>query len=119
MDSFISFLFALVVAAVVLLIVDKFNVGLKVGGFVNAAVAALAIAVVGSLVMFFLGLFNITIGGALFGAIVFLIVAAVILILAAKVIPGFEISGFGGAVISAVAMGVVFWLLEWVVGLFI
>jgi putative membrane protein len=117
--EFINFLFALVVAAVVLLIVDKFNVGLKVGGFVNATVAALAIAVVGALVMFFLGLFNITIGGALLGAIVFLIVAAVILLLAAKIIPGFEVSGFGGAVISAIAMGVVFWLLEWVVGLFI
>jgi len=116
--EFMNFLFALAVAAVVLLIVDKFNVGLKVGGFVNAAVAALAIAVVGALVMFFLGLFNITIGGALLGAIVFLIVAAVILLLAAKIIPGFEVSGFGGAVISAIAIGVVYWLVGWVVSLF-
>ncbi len=118
MDSFISFLFALVVAAVVLLIVDKFNVGLKVGGFVNAAVAALAIAVVGTLVMWLLGVFGITIGGGFLGAIVTLIVAAVILILAAKIIPGFEMAGFGGAVISAIAIAVVFWLVEWVVGLF-
>ena len=119
MDSFISFLFALVVAAVVLLIVDKFNVGLKVGGFVNAAVSALAIAVVGALVMWFLGIFGITIGGGFLGAIVFLVVAAVILILAAKIIPGFEVSGFGGAVISAIAIGVVYWLLEWFAGLFV
>jgi putative membrane protein len=118
MDSFIGFLFALVVAAVVLLIVDKFNVGLAVGGFVNAVVAALAIAVVGALVMFFLGLFNITIGGGLLGAIVFLIVAAVVLLLAAKIIPGFVVSGFGGAVISAIAIGFVYWLVGWVVSLF-
>lgn len=118
MDSFISFLLALVVAAVVLMIVDKFNVGLKVGGFVNAAVAALAIAVVGTLVIWFLALFSITIGGALLGTIVFLIVAAVILLLAAKIIPGFEVSGFGGAVISAIAIGVVYWLVGWVVSLF-
>ncbi len=96
MDSFISFLFALVVAAVVLLIVDKFNVGLKVGGFVNAAVAALAIAVVGSLVMWLLGVFGLTIGGGFLGAIVTLVVAAVILILAAKVIPASRWPGSAG-----------------------
>ncbi len=118
MDAFISFLFALFVAAVVLLIVDKLNVGLKVGGFVNAMVAALAIAVVNALVMWFLGLFGVAIGGALLGAIVTLIVAAVVLMLAAKIMPGLEVSGFGGAAISAIAIGVVYWLLEWFVGLF-
>jgi len=118
MDTFISFLFALFVSAVVLLIVDKVNVGLKVGGLVNAMVSALAISVVGALVMWFLGLFGIAVGGGFFGAIVYLIVAAVILMLSAKVMPGLEVSGFGGAAISAVAIGVVYWLLEWVVGLF-
>jgi len=116
--TFISFLFSLFVAAVVLLIVDKLNVGLKVGGLVNAMVSALAISVTGSIVMWFLGLFSITIGGGFLAAIVFLIVAAVILMLAAKVMPGLEVSGFGGAAISAIAIGVVYWLLEWFAGLF-
>ena len=116
--DFIGFLFALFVSAVVLLIVDKVNVGLKVGGLVNAMVSALAISVVGALVMWFLGLFGIAIGGGFFGAIVYLIVAAVVLMLSAKVMPGLEVSGFGGAAISAIAIGVVYWLLEWFVGLF-
>lgn len=116
--TFISFLFALFVAAVVLLIVDKLNVGIKVGGLVNAMVSALAISVVGFLVMWFLGLFGITIAGGFLGAIVYLIVAAVVLMLSAKVMPGLEVSGFGGAAISAIAIGVVYWLLEWFVGLF-
>lgn len=116
--DFISFLFALFVSAVVLLIVDKVNVGLKVGGLVNAMVSALAISVVGTLVMWLLSLFGIAIGGGFFGAIVFLIVAAVVLMLSAKVMPGLEVSGFGGAAISAIAIGVVYWLLEWFVGLF-
>ena len=106
--TFISFLFALFVAAVVLLIVDKVNVGLN----------ALAISVVGFIVMWFLGLFGITIGGGFLGAIVYLIVAAVVLMLSAKVMPGLEVSGFGGAAIAAIAIGVVYWLLEWFVGLF-
>ena len=117
--SFTSFLFALFVAAVVLLIVDKLNVGLKVGGLVNAMVAALAISVSGSIVMWLLGLFSFTIGGGFLGAIVFLIVAAVVLMLAAKLMPGLEVSGFGGAAISAIAIGVVYWLLEWFAGLFV
>ena len=117
--SFTSFLFALFVAAVVLLIVDKLNVGLKVGGLVNAMVSALAISVSGSIVMWVLGLFSFTIGGGVLGAIVFLIVAAVVLMLAAKLMPGLEVSGFGGAAISAIAIGVVYWLLEWFAGLFV
>lgn len=117
--DFMSFLFALFVSAVVLLIVDKVNVGLKVGGLVNAMVSALAISVSGSIVMWLLGLFSFTIGGGFLGAIVFLIVAAVILMFAAKIMPGLEVSGFGGAAISAIAIGVVFWLVEWFGGLFV
>lgn len=52
-------------------------------------VSALAIAVVGSLVMCLLGVFGLTIGG-----------------------------GFGGAVISVITIAVVFWLVGWVVSLF-
>ena len=116
--DFISFLIVLLIAAVVLMIVDRFNVGLKVGGFVNAAVAALAIAVVAALVTWLLGLFGLTIGGGLLGAIVTLVFAAIVLLIAARFIPGFEVSGFGGAVISAIAIAVVYWLVEWVLGLF-
>ena len=61
MEPFISFLFAVVIAAVVLLIVDRLGMGLSVGGFVNAAVAAIAIAVVASLTGWLLGALGITI----------------------------------------------------------
>ncbi len=68
--------------------------------------------------MCLLGVFGLTIGGGFLGAIVTLVVAAVILILAAKIIPGFEKAGFGGAVISVITIAVVFWLVGWVVSLF-
>jgi putative membrane protein len=119
MSPFFSFLLALLVAAVVLLIVDKFVSGFTVGGFANAMVAALAIAVVSAFVSWFLfgGVLDLTATGW-WGAIINLVVAALVLVLAGKITPGMAVSGFGGAAIAAVAIGVVYWLLEWLVGLF-
>jgi putative membrane protein len=52
------------------------------------------------------------------GAIVGLVVAAVVLLLADKFIPGMQVKGFGGAIIAAIAIGVVNWLIVWVMSLF-
>ncbi len=61
---------------------------------------------------------GITIGGGLLGAIVFLVVAAVVLMISDKFVPGMKVNGFGGAIIAAIAIGVVNWLVAWFLGLF-
>lgn len=114
-----SLLVTLVVAAVVIFIVGKMNLGLSVGSFMNALVAAIVIAVVTAVVLWLLGLFGITLTNAtLWGAIVSLIVAAVILMISDKFLPGMSVAGFSGAIIAAIAIGVVNWIILWLLGLF-
>ncbi|HTP07524.1 MAG TPA: phage holin family protein [Anaerolineae bacterium] len=106
-----------IVAAVVLMVVSRFKLGLTVDGFVAAIIAAVVIAVVGAIVMWLLGLLGITFGGGLLGWILLLIVAAVILMVSDRFVPGMKVNGFGGAIIAAIAIAVVGWLITWLLGL--
>lgn len=117
MGFIVNWLVFLVVAAVVLLIVSRFNLGLSVKGFGSAIIAAIVIAVVGAVVFWLLGLLGITIGGGLLGAIVAIVVAAVILLLSDKFLPGMTVNGFAGAVVAAIAIGVVGWIVIYLLGL--
>ena len=67
--------------------------------------AALVIAVVGTVVWWLLGLLGISAGGGLLGAIIYLIVAAVILMISDRFVPGMKVKGFTGAIIAAIAIG--------------
>ena len=69
------------------------------------------------MILWLLGLLGITIGGGLLGAIVLLIVAAVVLMLSDKFVPGMEVKGFSGAIIAAIAIAVVSWIISWLFGL--
>lgn len=113
-----SALVAIVVAAVVLLIVSRFNLGLSVSGFGAAAISAVVIAIVGAVVIWLLGLLNISIGGGFLGTLVYLVVAAVVLLVADKFVPGLKVNGFVGAIVAAIAIAVVYYLLAWLLGLF-
>ena len=42
-----------------------------------------------------------------------MIVAAVVLLISDKFLPGMEVDGFVGAIIAAIAIGVVGWLVTW------
>jgi len=117
MDTIISILIALIVSAVVLVIVSKLNLGLAVDGFGSAVIAAIVIAVVGGIVLWLLGVLGLSIGGGWLGLIVYLIVAAVILLLSDKILPGLSVGGFVGAIVAAVAIGIVTWLITWILGL--
>lgn len=118
MGPILSFVIALVAAAVVLLIVSRLNLGLTVNGFAGALIAALVIAVVSAAVLWLLGLLGISIGGGFMGTLVSLVIAAVVLLIGARFLPGLTVNGFAGALIAAVAIAVVYWLLNWVLGLF-
>ena len=118
-NMIISVLLWAVGAGVVIWIVGKLGMGLTVDGFLPAMIAAIAIAVVAGLITWGLGLFGITLGGpGLLNAIVGLVVAAVVLLLADRFVPGMHVKGFGGAIAAAIAIGVVNWLIVWVMGLF-
>jgi putative membrane protein len=116
--TLMSALIYLVVSAVVILIVGKLNLGLNVKSFGSAVMAALVIAIVGGLVVWLLGIFGITLSGGLLAALVNLIIAALVLMIADKFLSGMEVHGFMGAIIAALAIGVVGWAVTWALSLF-
>lgn len=117
-EALMSGLIYLVVSAVIIFIVGKMNLGLKVNGFGSAMLAALVIALVAGVIGWLLGLLGIGFGTGLLAAIVNLIVAALVLMISDKFIGGMEVHGFGGAIVAALAIGVVGWLATWLLSLF-
>ena len=115
--TLLGILLALVLAAVVIMIVSKLNLGLTVDGFGPAIIAAAVIAIVGGLIYWLLGLLGITIGGDWLGAIINLIIAAVVLLTAGRMLKGLKVNGFVGALVAAIAIGVVTWLISLFLGL--
>ena len=117
MGVILNFVIALLISALVIWIVSRLNLGLTVRGYGAAIIAALVIAVVAGVISWLLGLLGITIGGGILGAIILLIVAAVVLMLSDKFVPGMEVKGFSGAIIAAIAIAVVSWIISWLLGL--
>jgi putative membrane protein len=107
----------LVVAAVIILIVGKLNFGLTVKSFGSAIIAAIVIALVAGVLSWLLSLLGISFGAGLLGAILNLVVAAVVLLISDKFISGMEVHGFTGAIIAAIGIGVVGWLITWLLSL--
>ena len=54
--------------------------------------------------------------GGLLGTIIYLIVAAVVLMISDRFVSGMTVNGFGGAIIAAIAIAVVNWLVTWLLG---
>jgi putative membrane protein len=106
-----------VISAVIIWIVGKLGLGIEVDGFGPAFIAALVIAVVSGLITWLLGLVGVSIGGGLLGAIVHLIIAAIVLMVAGNLVSGLRVKGFVGALIAAIAIGAVGWLMAWLASL--
>jgi putative membrane protein len=111
MGNIVTIIVAILLNALVIWIVGKLKLGLTVSGFAGAILAAIVIAVVAAVVNWALGLLGITIPGDILGAIVTLVVAAVVLLISDKFLPGLKVAGFGGAIIAAIAMAVLYWLI--------
>lgn len=107
----------LVVAAVIIFIVGKLNLGLSVKSFGSAIIAALVIALVAGVLSWLLGLLGLSFGTGFLAAILNLIVAAVVLLISDKFLSGVEVHGFTGAIIAAIGIGVVGWLVTWLLSL--
>ena len=98
-------------------IVGKLRLGLEVDGFGPAYIAAIVIAVLNGLVVWLLNVLHITIGGGWLGALINLVIAAVVLMFAGNWVKGLRLKGFVGALVAAVAIAVVAFLVVWVTSL--
>ena len=116
LSTLLSIIIGLVLYAVVIYIVSRLGMGLTVANFTSALIAGAVIAIVSWLVWWLLGLLGIGNGSGLIAAIVNLVVAAVILLIADRFVPGMKVNGFVGALIAAVAIAVVAWLIGWLLG---
>ena len=117
MSVIVSAVIAILLYALAIWVVGKFGLGLKVSGFGPAFIAAIVIAIAGYLIIWLLGALGLSLGGGLLGAIIHLIIAALVLIFAGNMVKGLVVKGFVGALIAAVAIAVVSWLINSVVGL--
>jgi len=114
MGAIWSFIVAVVVAAVVLMVVSRLNLGLSVANFTSAIIAAVVIALVGAVVIWLLGALGINLGGGWIGTIVYLIVAAIVLMISDRFVPGMKVNGFGSALLAAAAIALFDWLVTWI-----
>jgi putative membrane protein len=115
----VGLLFGALLSAVVIWIVGKLGLGIEVSGFGTAFIAALVIAVINAVVVWLLGVLGVTISGGWLGALINLVIAAIVLLLAGKFVKGLVVKGFLGAVIAAVAIGAVAWLIGWLINLIV
>jgi putative membrane protein len=114
--AIVGIVIAALIGGFIIWIVGKLGLGLTVSGFGAAFIAAIIIAVVGGVVTWLLGLLHITIGGGFLGGIINLIVAAIVLLVSGRIVPGLQVKGFLGAMVAAIAIGVVAWLLSLLLG---
>jgi putative membrane protein len=112
MDVLIGLITGLVSSAIVIWIVGKLGLGLSVDSFKSALIAAVVIAIVGAVVIWLLGLLGLSINISLAGAIVYLVVAAVILLISNRFLSGIQVSGFLGAIVAAIAIFAVTYFLS-------
>lgn len=115
METFVGLIVGIliyaVIAGLIIFIVGKLNLGLKVDGFGSAMIAGLFIGIVNGLVdMFVPG----TTG--LIGAVIDLVLAAVVIYVAGAVLKGLVVEGFVGAIVAALAIAVIGYLLAMLLG---
>ncbi len=95
------------ISGTVLWLVGKMKLGLTVESFGSAVLAALLIGILSSIVTALIGS-----PGGVVGALINLVIAAVVILFAGKALKGLTVDGFGGALLAAVAIAVIYWLLN-------
>jgi putative membrane protein len=118
----IALLIILVIAspiyALIIWLVGKLRLGLEVSGFGAAFLAALVIVLLNSLVILLLGAIGIILEGDLLAVILQLVIAALFLMIADRIVKGLYVKGYKGALLAAAAIAAVGWLIDRVVNLF-
>jgi len=103
--AIISIVIAALISGLIIWIVGKLGLGLEVSGFRAAFIAAIVIAVISGLISWLLGTLGLSISGGLLGALTHLVVAALVLILSTAFVPGLKVKGVLGALVAAIAIG--------------
>ena len=106
MEVFIGLVIGILIGAVIsgaiIWIVSKFNMGLSVDSFGWAMVAGLFIGVITTLITHFVPDLS-----GIVGAVVHLVVSAVVILFAGKALSGVKVDGFTGALVAALMMALV------------
>ena len=103
---------AVLVSGVIIWIVGRLGLGLVVSGFVPALLAAFVIAILSGAITWLLTTLGLTIDGGFMGGIIHLLIAALVLLLSSRIVPGMMVQGPVGALIAALAIGAVGWLVN-------
>ena len=114
-NSLLGLLINWVLAAAVIYIVSRLGLGLTVTSFVSALIAAAIIAVVAWLIGLVLP-DSWTQGGGWISALLSLIVSAIVLLVADRFLLGMKGNGFVGALVAAIAIAVLSFIVAWVFG---
>lgn len=119
LGTLLGLVIVVILNALVIYIVGRLGLGMTVAGFGAAIITALVIGVVSWLVNWLIGLLGFTFlnNPGLIGAIIALIISAIVLMISDRFVAGMKVDGFGGAIIAAIAIGVVYWVVAWLVNL--
>lgn len=116
-DLIVSFVLTWIFAAILLIVVDRLNIGLSVGSFSKAMIAALVIAIVNLLLGTLLRIIAWPIDILCCGMLSWLInwiIAAIVLWVSDKFVKGFEIANFVAAIVSALVLAILSGLATWI-----
>ena len=105
--AIIGVLIGALISGTVLWIVGKLKLGLTVESFGSAVLAGLLIGLLSSIAVALIGS-----PGGVIGAIINLVIAAVVIFFAGKALKGLSVDGFGGALLAAVAIAAIYWILN-------
>jgi len=100
-------------SGLIIWIVGKLGWGLEVDGFGPAYLAAIIIAILNGFANWLWGVIGYTPEGGWLGAVTHLILAAGFLLAAGSWVKGLRVKGFGGALIAALIIAAVGWLITW------
>ena len=119
--DFIALIVSIILGALlyglVIWVVGRMGMGMEVDGFGPAFIAALVIALVAGIVNWLLSVLGIQIGGGWLSALVNLVIAAIVLMISGSFVRGMRVNGFVGPLVAAIAIGVVAWLINIVLGM--
>jgi putative membrane protein len=101
-----------VLSALAIMLVARFVPGFAVSGFIAALIAAVAIGLVNGTLGFFLKVLTFPFTLVTFG-IFLLVINALMLRLAAYLVPGFRVDGFGPAFWGALALSILNMVIRW------
>ena len=110
-----TFIVRAIINAVALLVVAHFVVGVHVEGIEAALIAAVVLGLVNATVRRILVVLTIPINVLTLGLFTF-VINALMLLLVSRVVTGFDVVGFGTAMLAAFLLSIVSGILNWLAG---